>query len=137
MAGPAQVEFPGGQKRRIRMRGTKKASGSIQKKLRRNLNVLLEEPHSILPDITGPTSRGLIFGDKMKRCLKEIEKVALNQSKHAKVLNTLSIDNTQESAHKLLLKINHWSELVNPYPERNKIYSNEELTIDFSAPSGV
>ncbi len=75
MAGPAQVEFPGKQKRRLRMRGTKKASGSIQKKLRKNLNVLLEEPHSILPSITGPTSRGLIFGDKMKRCLKEIDKV--------------------------------------------------------------
>ncbi len=75
VAGPAQVEFPGGQKRRLRMRGTKKASGSIQKKLRKNLTFLLEETHSILPEITGPTSRGLIFGDKMKRCLKEIEKV--------------------------------------------------------------
>jgi len=63
--------------------------------------------------------------------LREIEKVALNQSKHTKVLSALSIDNTPESAHRLLLKIKHWSELINPYPERHKIYPNEELTLDF------
>jgi len=63
--------------------------------------------------------------------LREIEKVALNQSKHTKVLNALSIENTPEMAHELLLKIKHWSELINPYPERHKIYPNEELTLDF------
>jgi len=63
--------------------------------------------------------------------LREIEKVAFNQSKHAKVLSALSIDNTPEKAHELLLKIKHWSELINPYPERHKIYPNEELTLDF------
>jgi len=63
--------------------------------------------------------------------LREIEKVALNQSKHTKVLSALSIDNTPEKAHELLLKIKHWSELINPYPERHKIYPNEELTLDF------
>ncbi len=62
--------------------------------------------------------------------LSEIEKVALNQSKHTKVLSALSIDNTPERAHQLLLKIKHWSELINPYPERHKIYPNEELTLD-------
>jgi len=64
--------------------------------------------------------------------LREIERVALNQSKHTKVLNALSIDNTPESAHRLLLKINYWSELINPYPERHKIYPNKELTLDFN-----
>ncbi len=63
--------------------------------------------------------------------LREIEKVALNQSKHTKVLSALSIENTPESAHRLLLKIKYWSELINPYPERHKIYPNEELTLDF------
>jgi len=63
--------------------------------------------------------------------LKEIEKVALNQSKHSKVLNALSIDNTPEKAHELLLKIKHWSELFNPYLERHKICPNEKLTLDF------
>ena len=64
--------------------------------------------------------------------LREIERVALNQSKHTKVLNALSVDNTPESAHRLLLKINYWSELINPYPERHKIYPNKELTLDFN-----
>ncbi len=63
--------------------------------------------------------------------LSEIEKVALNQSRHTKVLSALSIDNTPERAHELLLKIKQWSELINPYPERHKIYPNEELTLDF------
>ena len=63
--------------------------------------------------------------------LKEIEKVALNQSKHTKALSALSIENTPERAHELLLKIKHWSELINPYPERHKIYPNEELTLDY------
>ena len=62
--------------------------------------------------------------------LSEIEKVALNQSRHTKVLSALSIDNTPERAHQLLLKIKHWSELINPYPERHKIYPNEEQTLD-------
>jgi len=63
--------------------------------------------------------------------LREIEKVALNQSRHTKVLSALSIDNTPERAHELLLKIKHWSELINPYPERHKIYPDKELTLDF------
>ena len=64
--------------------------------------------------------------------LREIEKVALNQSKHTKVLSALSIENTPERAHELLLKIKYWSELINPYPERHKIYPDEELTLDFN-----
>jgi len=63
--------------------------------------------------------------------LREIEKVALNQSKHTKVLSALAIDNTPERAHELLVKIKYWSEFINPYPERHKIYPNEELTLDF------
>jgi len=62
--------------------------------------------------------------------LREIEKVALNKSKHTRVLSALSIDNTPERAHELLLKIKHWSDLINPYPDRYKIYPNEELTLD-------
>jgi len=64
--------------------------------------------------------------------LREIEKVALNRSKHTKVLSALSIENTPERAHELLLKIKYWSELINPYPERHKIYPDEELTLDFN-----
>ena len=75
MAGPSKVEFPGKQKQRIRMRGTKKASGSVQKKLAINLTKLLEEPGNILPTITGPTSSGFLRPDKMKKCLNEMRKV--------------------------------------------------------------
>ena len=59
--------------------------------------------------------------------IKEIEQVALNQSKHTKVLSALLIDNTPENAHQLLLKIKYWSELTNPYPERHKIYIDDEM----------
>jgi len=73
-----------------------------------------------------------IVDERDSSWLREVEKVALNQSKHTKVLSALSIDNTPESAHRLLLKINYWSELINPYPERHKIYPNEELNLDFN-----
>ena len=36
--------------------------------------------------------------------IKEIEQVALNQSKHTKVLSALSIDNTPENAHQITFK---------------------------------
>jgi hypothetical protein len=75
VAGPSQVEFPGKQKQKIRMRGTKKASGSVKEKLEKNLTVLLEEPNSVLPRITGATSRGLLRPDKLKACLRELNKI--------------------------------------------------------------
>ena len=84
--------------------------------------------------------------ESLKRCLKnlenssfdeedivwinEVEQVALNQSKHSKLMSALSIENSAENAHSLLLKINYWSELNNPYPQRNKIYPDEDLEFD-------
>ena len=68
-----------------------------------------------------------IFNDDDLAWIKEIEQVALNQSKHTKVLNALLIENTPENAHQLLLKIKYWSELNNPYPERHKIYIDEDI----------
>jgi len=62
--------------------------------------------------------------------INEVEQVALNQSKHSKVMSALSIENSPENAHSILLKINYWSELNNPYPQRNKIYSDEDLEFD-------
>jgi len=59
--------------------------------------------------------------------IHEIEQVAYNQSKHSKVMSALSIDNTPENAHRLLIKIKYWSEFKNPYPQRNKIYNDEDL----------
>ncbi len=50
MAGPANVRFPGEDKRRkIKMRGIKKASDTIQKRLKANLMELLEEPEKLIP----------------------------------------------------------------------------------------
>jgi len=61
--------------------------------------------------------------------LKEIEQVALNQSKHTKILTALSLQNTPEIAHRLLLKTSYWDIIKNPYPERHKIPLDEEKTI--------
>ena len=62
--------------------------------------------------------------------INEVEQVALNQSKHSKVMSALSIENTPENAHSLLLRVNYWSEINNPYPQRNKIYPDEDLEFD-------
>ncbi|MDC0181233.1 ribonuclease catalytic domain-containing protein [Candidatus Thioglobus sp.] len=62
----------------------------------------------------------------------EIEQVAYNQSKHSKAMSALSIDNTPENAHQLLIKIKYWSEFNNPYPQRNKIYPDEDLEFNES-----
>ena len=62
--------------------------------------------------------------------INEIEQVALNQSKHSKAMSALSIENTPENAHELLVKLKYWSELTNPYPQRHKIYSDEEIKVE-------
>jgi exoribonuclease-2 len=54
--------------------------------------------------------------------INEIEQVAINHSKHSKAMSALSIENTPENAHQLLVKLKFWSELTNPYPQRHKIY---------------
>jgi exoribonuclease II len=61
--------------------------------------------------------------------INEIEQVALNQSKHSKAMSALSIESTPENAHQLLVKLKFWSELTNPYPQRHKIYSDEEIKV--------
>ena len=60
--------------------------------------------------------------------IKELEKVALNQSKHAKILATLKLENTPEVAHKLLLKIQYLKGSFNPYPARHGI--PDDIDID-------
>ena len=52
MARPAQVEFPGKKRQRMRMRGTKQANIDTQKRLRKNLDKLLEEGEALLPAMT-------------------------------------------------------------------------------------
>ena len=62
--------------------------------------------------------------------INEIEQVALNQSKHSKAMSALSIENTPENAHELLVKLKYWSEFTNPYPQRHKIYLDEEIKVE-------
>ena len=50
--GPAEVSFPGdkNRKRRVRVRGIKKASKEIQQRLDKNLELLLDDPEIFLPE---------------------------------------------------------------------------------------
>jgi exoribonuclease-2 len=59
------------------------------------------------------------------RWLQEVELVAHNLSKHAKLLDAFSLDSNPESAHKFLLKIGYWQETINPYPRRHGILQDE------------
>mgnify|MGYP001284264001 FL=1 len=60
MAGPSKVEFPGQKKQRMRARGTKRASAGVLKRLEKNLSVLLDDPHSVMPVVAYSTDRGLL-----------------------------------------------------------------------------
>ena len=74
MKGPAQVRFPGEDKRRrLKMKGIKKASETIQKRLRKNLDGLLEEPEKIIP--TRHENGDFPRRDPLKKTIREMEKV--------------------------------------------------------------
>ncbi len=77
---PAEVRFPGDRNRRkrIRVRGIKKASKEIQKRLENNLEALVEDPEVFIPEITGELGKIALFGpkDRMALTLKEISVVA-------------------------------------------------------------
>ena len=74
MKGPAQVRFPGEDKRRkLKMKGIKKASETIQKRLRKNLDSLLEEPEKVIP--TRHEGGDFPRRDLLKKTIKEMEKV--------------------------------------------------------------
>jgi len=108
-----------------------------------NKDVLVLRPEEQIEKIKNNRQEKALEEESLKRCINnlnnssyddkdiiwisEIEQVALNQSKHSKVMSALSIENTPENAHRLLIKIKYWSEYENPYPQRNKIYSDEEL----------
>ena len=63
--------------------------------------------------------------------IHEIEQVALNQSRHSKAMTALSIENNPENAHRLLIKIKYWSDFNNPYLQRNRIYTDEDLDFKY------
>ncbi|MCB1918362.1 MAG: RNB domain-containing ribonuclease [Candidatus Competibacteraceae bacterium] len=50
--------------------------------------------------------------------LQEIEEVAWGQREQSRVLQALDCQQHPGSAHALLLRLNHWSESINPWPRR-------------------
>jgi len=79
-AGPAEVSFPGdkNRKKRIRMRGIKKALKEIQQRLDRNLEALLDDPEIFLPEIRAEL--GKPRKDAVAATLKEVDSVS--QKRH-------------------------------------------------------
>lgn len=71
-----------------------------------------------------------IFDDRDEPYLKEIARVALNQSKTAKVLSRIGVENSPEAAYKLLLKIKYFESGFNPYPARFNIPIDEEISVN-------
>ncbi|BBB23046.1 exoribonuclease II [Abyssogena phaseoliformis symbiont OG214] len=64
--------------------------------------------------------------------IEEIEKVALNQSKYAKILANIGIENTPESAYKLLLRLDYFKPSFNPYPARHDISKDEKIDVSMA-----
>lgn len=73
---PAEVSFPGDKNRRkkVRVRGIKKASKQIQARLDRNLETLLEDPEIFLPDIQ--CELGKPRRDMLAWTIKEVDAVS-------------------------------------------------------------
>ena len=71
-----------------------------------------------------------IFDEQDEPYLKEIARVALNQSKTAKILSHIGMENSPEAAYKLLLKIQYFESSFNPYPARFNIPTDEEIAVD-------
>jgi exoribonuclease-2 len=61
--------------------------------------------------------------------LEDIAKVALNQSKHAKILEHIGVENNEEAAYKFLLKIKYFTDSFNPYPARFSIPKDKEIEV--------
>ena len=75
MAKPAQVEFPGQKRPRMRMRGTKQANLDTQKRLRKNLDKLLEEGEALLPIMTWTGKLKWGRTDPVTKTLRDLRKV--------------------------------------------------------------
>ncbi|MBE8190418.1 MAG: RNB domain-containing ribonuclease, partial [Candidatus Thioglobus sp.] len=63
---------------------------------------------------------------------KEIEKVALNQSKHAKILAAIGVENSPKTAYELLLKLQYLQPGFNPYPARHGILNDVKTAVSMA-----
>ncbi|CAC9449079.1 RNase R-related protein [uncultured Gammaproteobacteria bacterium] len=70
------------------------------------------------------------FDEQDEPYLKEIARVALNQSKTAKILSHIGVENSPDSAYQLLLKIKYFAPSFNPYPARFDIPKDEEIAVE-------
>lgn len=70
-----------------------------------------------------------IFDEQDEPYLKEIARVALNQSKTVKILSHIGIENSPEAAYQFLLKIKYFEPIFNPYPARFNIPKDEDIAI--------
>jgi exoribonuclease-2 len=52
------------------------------------------------------------------RYLREVESLALGQTRRSRVLHALGREETPENAHAFLLDLGYWSVAINPYPKR-------------------
>ena len=50
--------------------------------------------------------------------LAEVERLALGQSEHSRILQALGHQESPENAHRALIQVGYWSERHNPYPAR-------------------
>ena len=50
--------------------------------------------------------------------LKEVERLALGQSEHSRVLEALGHEQTPVNAHRTLIRVGYWSDRHNAYPAR-------------------
>ena len=69
------------------------------------------------------------FDEQDELYLKEISRVAFNQSKTAKILSHIGVENSPEAAHQFLLKIKYLKPSFNPYPIRFNIPKDEQIDI--------
>lgn len=69
------------------------------------------------------------FDEQDEPYLKEIVRVALNQSKTAKILSHINVENSPDGAYQLLLKVKYFESSFNPYPTRFNIPKDEEIAV--------
>ena len=79
MAGPPKVEMEGQKKQRIRMRGTKQANQSTAKKIRKQLDQLLENPRVALPEMRFKGRLRWGRKDPVTKSIERIEGVIKNK----------------------------------------------------------
>ena len=75
MARPAQVEFPGQKRQKVRLRGTKHANEATAKKLKKDLSKLLENPNAHLPEMLWKGKMRWGRTDPVTKTLKELDKI--------------------------------------------------------------